>query len=127
MKEELQLELMELLSGYRGPVILVTHDRDEVYRLTKNLMILDRGRLVEKGGTGQLFQNPEHYLSARLTGCKNLSRASKRSRYCLTALDWGMDLVTRDPVPDDLSFVGVRAHDFQPVSGPDQDLSLIHI
>ena len=94
LKEELQLELLELLSGYRGSVVLVTHDRDEVYRLTKNLMILDRGRLVEKGGTGQLFQNPAHYLSARLTGCKNLSRAGKLSRYRLAALDWGIELVT---------------------------------
>ena len=121
LKEELQLELLELLSGYRGSVVLVTHDRDEVYRLTKNLMILDRGRLVEKGGTGQLFQNPAHYLSARLTGCKNLSRAGKLSRYRLAALDWGIELVTCEPVPDDLSFVGVRAHDFLPASGPDQN------
>ena len=58
LKEQLLLELLELLKDYSGDVILVTHSRDEAYKICPELMIVWEGRQMEKGSTRALFQNP---------------------------------------------------------------------
>ncbi len=43
LKEQLQLQVKEVLKNYSGDALLVTHSRDEVYRFCENSLILDRG------------------------------------------------------------------------------------
>ena len=49
LKEQLLLELLELLQDYSGDVILVTHSRDEAYKICPELMVVKEGLLVETG------------------------------------------------------------------------------
>lgn len=114
LKEKLQLELLDMLRGYGGNVILVTHSRDEVYRLCKQLLVFDRGRCLASGDTKAMFDDPGELTVARLTGCKNLSRARRTGNTQLVAEEWGMRLDIERPVPDRLTHVGIRAHDLQP-------------
>ena len=37
LKENLQLELLEVLSMYQGDILMVTHNRDEIYRFCQNI------------------------------------------------------------------------------------------
>ncbi|MGB4589459.1 MAG: ATP-binding cassette domain-containing protein [Clostridiaceae bacterium] len=112
LKEELQLELQEVLQEFRGISILVTHDRDEVYRLCKYLMIMDKGEIIVQGKTKDVFENPKKYQAAKLTGCRNISRAEKIDDWTLHALDWGIILSTAEKVTEKTAYVGIRAHDF---------------
>lgn len=114
LREGLQLQLAEVLRSWGSDVILVTHSRDEVFRLCGNLAVMDDGRLIGLGETAALFAWPERVQVARLTGCKNISAARKCGEFEVEALDWGIRLTAARPVPDDLSAVGVRAHDFHP-------------
>ena len=43
LKDRLQQEMMELLSDYDGTVILVSHSRDEIYRFSEELLVIDDG------------------------------------------------------------------------------------
>ena len=83
----------------------MTHSRDEVYRACKRLLIMDAGQAVCKGETKKIFEKPEYFYAARVTGCKNLSPARRISDHELEALDWGVRLKTADPVSADTSFV----------------------
>ena len=112
LREQLLLRLEEILEEYDGDTILVTHSRDEVYRACKRLLIMDAGQAVCKGETKKIFEKPEYFYAARVTGCKNLSPARRISDHELEALDWGVRLKTADPVSADTSFVGIRAHYF---------------
>ena len=56
-------------------MIMVSHSRDEVYRFSEELLIIDQGQIVAAGRTKELFQNPHRKEAARLTGCKNFTRA----------------------------------------------------
>ncbi|MBD0336530.1 MAG: molybdate ABC transporter permease subunit, partial [Cyanobacteria bacterium Co-bin13] len=47
---------------------------------------------------------------AQLTGCKNFSRAVIQGAQQLQALDWGCNLEVIEPIPKELSHVGIRAH-----------------
>lgn len=117
LREGLRLELAKVIRDYDGVTVMVTHDRDEAYQLCDNLLLMDRGRVLAKGRTRELFQNPVTCQAARLTGCKNISRIQRVGERKVLALDWGgLELETELPVGDEITAVGIRAHDFEPLS-----------
>ena len=69
LKDRLQQELLELLEDYEGTVIMVSHSRDEVYRFSEELLIIDQGQIVAAGKTKELFQNPLHPYTQGLLSC----------------------------------------------------------
>ena len=96
---------------------MVTHDRDEAYQLCDNLLLMDRGCVLAAGRTRDIFQNPVTCRAARLTGCKNISRIERLGERRIRAVDWdGLELATDRPVGDAITGVGIRAHDFEPLS-----------
>ncbi|MDD3254047.1 MAG: ATP-binding cassette domain-containing protein [Lachnospiraceae bacterium] len=124
LREGLRLELARILKSYQGISVLVTHDRDEAYQLCDHLMLLDEGRIIASGRTKDLFENPVTVQAARLTGCKNISRIERIDRFRVRALDWGgLELVTGQEVSADIRAIGIRAHDFEPLTGTLPELS----
>ena len=61
---------MELLSDYDGTVILVSHSRDEIYRFSEELLIIDDGKQICYGDTKEIFDHPKKVEAARLTGVR---------------------------------------------------------
>ena len=117
LKDRLQQELMDMLADYRGTVIMVSHNRDELYRFSEELLIIDQGHIAAAGETKELFRNPVSREAARLTGCKNFSRARRVDAHTVEAEDWGITLHTKGEIPEDVQWLGYRAHDFVPVWG----------
>lgn len=117
LKDQLQREMIRMLEDYRGTVILVSHNRDEVYRFSDELLIIDEGKIIASGETKKIFQNPEKKEAARLTGCKNFSKIEKTGIHTFYAVDWNVELHVQQTVPDDAGWLGYRAHDFLPVWG----------
>ncbi len=117
LKDQLQQELIRMLEDYEGTVIMVSHNRDEVYRFSEELLIIDQGHIAASGETKELFQNPVSKEAARLTGCKNFSRVRRIDGHTLDAQDWGITLHIKGEIPDYTEWVGYRAHDFVPVWG----------
>ena len=73
--------------------------------------------MIAAGETKAVFADPGTWQAARLTGCKNLSRIEKVGSHKVRALDWdGLELVTAQDVGDEIKAVGIRAHDFEPLS-----------
>jgi molybdate transport system ATP-binding protein len=123
LREQMQIQLLELL-GLNRDIIMVTHSRDEVYKITEELLVMDKGRIINQGNTRDLFKNPRTALAARLTGCKNISPAVPSGTAAegfrkIYAADWGLTLRLPPPVAGQgqrrITHIGVRAHDFVPV------------
>ncbi len=114
LKESLQIDMMKLLKSYRGDAVMVTHNRDEVYKLCPGLMVLENGRVRCLGGTRDMFARPKDFATARLTGCKNISRAKKVSEHRVHALDWDVLFTVEEAISDKTAYVGIRAHSFVP-------------
>lgn len=117
LKEQLQFQVREVLRGYTGDVLMVSHSRDEVYRFCEKSIILNRGQVAMKGETRAIFQKPENVTAARLTGCKNFSRIRRIGEYEVEALDWGLTFQTEEAVAADHAYIGIRAHQFYPARG----------
>ncbi|MCR4807117.1 MAG: ATP-binding cassette domain-containing protein, partial [Lachnospiraceae bacterium] len=112
LREGMRLELMRILNMYDKTVILVSHDRDEIYQMCDYLVLMDKGKVIAQGDTDELFEHPGSVACARLTGCKNISRIERLTDHRVRALDWaGIELITDGKVTDDVTHVGIRAHD----------------
>ena len=111
------MELADLLRGYDGDVLYVSHSRDEVYRLCDSVCVLANGSSEPKLPVESLFSAPGTVSAALLSGCKNISAAEALDLHTVRCLDWGVTLRTEFAVPRGLTAVGVRAHFIQPGTG----------
>ncbi|WP_405291837.1 sulfate/molybdate ABC transporter ATP-binding protein [Methanobrevibacter sp.] len=112
LKEQLRMELLNLLEGFDGFSIMVTHDRDEAFQFCDELIVLDKGKIIAKGDTYDIFENPRKVQVARLTGCKNISKIEVIDDYHLKSLDWGIELEVSEKITPNITHIGIRAHDF---------------
>lgn len=119
LKEQLRIELVNLLRDFDGFSILVTHDRDEVFQFCDELLILNKGKIIAKGDTHELFENPGKVQVARLTGCKNISKIEVIDEYHLETLDWGVVFEVSEKISPNITHIGIRAHDFSPAEKDD--------
>jgi molybdate transport system ATP-binding protein len=113
LRWQLELELTDVLRGFPGGAVYVSHNRDEVYRMCDTVCVLDRGRSDAKVGVHELFASPATLAAALISGCKNVSRARVAGPGLLLCDDWGVTLETSLPVPEGVTHVGIRAHYFQ--------------
>jgi molybdate transport system ATP-binding protein len=111
LREKMQTEFLGILRAFPHS-ILVTHSRDEAYKLCREIAVMDNGRIVKQAETKTLFARPETVFAAEITGCKNISPIQKLSAREVYALSWGLRLVTQEPVDDTITHIGIRAHDF---------------
>jgi molybdate transport system permease protein len=114
LRSQMEIQLQETFAAYHRPTLLVTHNMEEAYRLGARLLVLSRGRVIASGAKERIFQRPPSVEVARLTGCKNISRAHTISDYSVEALDWGCTLrVAQSNVQITAQangFIGIRAH-----------------
>ncbi|MBE6509584.1 MAG: ATP-binding cassette domain-containing protein [Methanobrevibacter sp.] len=119
LKEQLRIQLSNILDEFDGFSILVTHDRDEVFQFCDELIILDKGRIIAKGETHNIFENPKKVQVARLTGCKNISKIEIIDDYHIKSLDWGVTFEVSQKISSNITHIGIRAHDFSPADEND--------
>ncbi|MDR2601879.1 MAG: ATP-binding cassette domain-containing protein [Spirochaetaceae bacterium] len=116
LREQMQLLFAETLKNYRD-VILVTHSRDEAYKLSSKILIMDDGKLLIHCEKEELFSNPQTVKAARLTGCKNISPVELLGGGKVYAKNWGLTLHIARKIPPDCAYAGIRAHDLRPSTG----------
>ncbi|MBD2298755.1 molybdate ABC transporter permease subunit [Nostoc sp. FACHB-190] len=110
LRSQLEQQMTETLADYQGVALFVTHNMDEAYRVCPNLLVLEQGQAVHHGSKYEIFEHPASVSVAKLTGCKNFSRAAVQGTQTIQALDWGCHLQVVQPIPDELSHIGIRAH-----------------
>lgn len=115
LKEALQQEMLDMLEDYNGKVILVSHNRDEIYRFCNELLILNQGRDICFDKTKDCFANPRWKEAAKLTGCKNIVPVELIDGHHMWVPDWGISLRLVNAIPADVRFLGIPAHEFIPV------------
>ena len=112
LKEQLRIELANLLKFFDGFSIMVTHDRDEAFQFCDELIVLDKGKIIAKGDTYEIFENPRKVQVARLTGCKNISKVEIIDDYHLKSTEWGFTFEVSEKITPNITHIGIRAHDF---------------
>lgn len=110
LKEKLQLELLELLSGYDKDILMVTHSRDEIYRFCEHMLIVEDGRQAGFGVTKEIFKNPGTPAAAKLTGCKNIEKIERVDDHTMVLPNWNTTVCVKGMIPENTTHIGIRAH-----------------
>jgi molybdate transport system permease protein len=108
----MEQQMRSVLSDYEGTTLFVTHNLEEAYRICDHLLVLEKGQVVTHGRKQEIFEQPQTVSVAKLTGCKNFSRAMTKedaSAKEIMALDWGCSLQVITPCSTP-THVGIRAH-----------------
>jgi molybdate transport system ATP-binding protein len=115
LKWQLEQEIIRVQESFKGTILFVSHNRDEVYRLCDRVAVMEGGKTRQVLPKKELFYDPQTLSAALLSGCKNISAAKKTGEYTLYAEEWQITLTAFRPVPDNLRYVGLRAHHFETV------------
>ena len=115
LRWEMEKVVRDTISGFPGTTLLVSHDRDEVYRLSDRVCVYKQGHIDVIDEKWHLFRHPQTATAARLSGCKNLSPAHKEGGMAV-ADDWGLEFPVSEE--EDFNCIGIRAHMFS-LCGPD--------
>ncbi|MCA2716682.1 MULTISPECIES: molybdate ABC transporter permease subunit [Microcystis] len=110
LRAQLERQMIKTLSNYDGVTIFVTHNMDEAYRICENLLVMEKGRVIANNSKQKIFERPDSVSLAKITGCKNFSRAIIINNQQLKAIDWDVKLHTIPGIPDYLAYTGIRAH-----------------
>ena len=116
LRFRLEQEVRQLIGRFGKTVVLVSHDRDEVFRLSDSIAVVSDGSIDAVGSKSEVFHNPQTRMGAMLTGCKNISAVEILDENHIRATDWGLTLEVPE-IPADTKAVGVRMHDIRPRSG----------
>ncbi len=110
LKSRMERQLMEVIEEAHADVVFVSHDRNEVYRLTHTIAVMEEGQVVDISEKHDLFRMPRTLASTLLTGCKNISRLIPDAEG-YKATDWGICL--KGDTDNKYMYVAVRAHDLE--------------
>jgi molybdate transport system permease protein len=110
LRSQIEQLLVDVLSQYRGITLFITHKLEEAYRVCTNLLVLSGGEIQAEGTKEVIFEHPPTYEVAKVTECKNFSRARRLDSHHIEALDWGCPLTVTSEMPTVTGHVGLRAH-----------------
>ena len=127
LKWQIEMDLMSRLDRFGGPVLLVTHSRDEVCRQCCRVCVMDRGRSQPMQSAEQLLRAPQTLSAARLSGCENLTPVRLGEDGSLLVTDWGLALRQTGPLPEKTAYLGVRAGQLRLADGPGEDCFLCRV
>lgn len=110
LRNSLERQLRETLAGYRGSTLFVSHNLEEAYRVCTDLVVLAHGSVAARGPKEEIFRHPPTLEVARVTGCRNFSRARRFADGRVEAVDWGCTLRVTQNFPKPPEHVALRAN-----------------
>ena len=109
LRFRMEQEVRQVIRSFGKTVILVSHDRDEVFRLSDKIAVMYNGSVDVFGTKEEVFEDPKTRNACILTGCKNISLVRKVDERHLIATDWDMELETDRDIAD-AAYIGIRHH-----------------
>ncbi len=117
--------------AHQIPILYVTHDREEVFALGENAIVLEQGRILARGSPHQVLTRPQSETVAQLAGFENIfdcsvtgshpEQGTMTCRIARSTLDLEVPLVrVNAPMP---LRVGIRAGDILLASSKPEGLS----
>ncbi len=76
LRWQMEQEVAAAIKKAGKSVLFVSHDRDEVFRVSDRVIVMHQGKSEEITEKHQLYKHPKTYVDALLTGCKNICPAT---------------------------------------------------
>lgn len=121
-------QVADVIAGFSGTTILVSHDREEVYRLTDQIAVMNSGRVGAVRAKAALFTQPHTAVEADLTGFENVVDAVRTDPHTLLVKGWGgVCLRCAAEVPAQTTGMAVRAGQIVRAQGAGENCILAQV
>lgn len=100
------------LRTFKGTVLYISHNRQEIYKYCDQAAIMSNGQVVEIRETSKLFDECESLTGAKLTGCRNIAACKWLDEEKVWIEDW--QLALEGPFKrNEFDFIGLRDGNFE--------------
>ena len=106
LREQLAIDLAELLRRNKITTLLVTHDQEEAFTLADRVAVLDAGEIRQEGAVRRVWRHPADDAVARFLGVTTFADGVASTG--VTRTEFGD--VTLPDVPDGPVRLGLRPH-----------------
>jgi ABC-type sulfate/molybdate transport systems ATPase subunit len=121
LRSHMAKEMLEILKGFGGTTLFVTHNIEEAYRICEKIAVLCSGKLHVFGNKKDVFENPQTSEAARITGCKNIVEAVRVDDGYIEIPSWNIRLKTDSKIKAEKGYYGVRANHIRLSNGNNSD------
>ncbi len=109
-KEQLKIDLKEILEKEKLPTIMITHDADDSFDLADEVILLDEGSIVARGNPEELYKRPVNDHSARFFSESDIIEKSESNQLFFNHFGINTDRVCITPQSIILSATGINAN-----------------
>ena len=74
LRQELRIELKEILTSVGTTSIVVTHDQEEAMSMAEHVIVQNRGRIIQQGTPYDIYARPSNEFVAEFVGRSNAFR-----------------------------------------------------
>lgn len=127
LKGILEQNLQSLFESFHGTVLYVSHDIDEALRFCDRIAVIEKGQVLEVDTGSELVNNPQSKAAIKLSGCKNATPAIKTGETSVFLPAWGIAVEANQPIPDNVSCLGVRAFFLERAKGPERNAFAVRV
>ena len=106
LRQRLRSQLAAVVAAYERPVLMVTHDLEEVRVMADRVGVMVDGRIRRLGETTEVFNDPGDLATARVLGWRNLLPVNRITEESVSGA-WGC-LVPAREVGVNTSHLGIR-------------------
>lgn len=96
LREKMQLEIRRIHKEFDLTTIFVTHDQAEAFIMADEVIVLDKGKIVDKGTPQQIYNHPSNKISLDFIGQKNYVGDSYVRPEHVRISDQGREFVIKD-------------------------------
>ena len=102
LRQELRIELKNILRAVGSTAIIVTHDQEEAMSLAERIIVMHRGRILQEGTPEEIYSRPRSKFVAEFVGRSNWftgrARGTGVERLCRVVTDTGLTLDVPRPL-----------------------------
>lgn len=100
LREEMQLELKDMLRRLHVTSVFVTHDQDEALAMADRVAVMYRGRIEQVDTPAAIYENPATVFCAGFLGLSNIFQGAVTRSGPTACLSMPSDLRLECPPPD---------------------------
>lgn len=106
------------LEMFKGSVLYISHNRQEIYKYCDQIAIMSDGCIVEYDNKEDIFDKCHSVAGARLTGCRNVAPLYKVSDSHAIVESWDLEL---NKNVEEAKWAGIRQSDLKLVSTDNEE------
>lgn len=108
LKWQLRRKLKQIHHELKLTLIYVTHDQVEALTFAEQVVVMTRGRVVQKGSADALFEKPQHTFVGHFIGSPGMNFLPVRAQGGTVQLPHGPSLPSARALPEGDLVLGVR-------------------